>query len=83
MLSVGTEGDERRTLGLGLRYRGGGEMEENELEEGEAISSLEYDAIVDPDVSLSYIVRLLAASLIDCLFLFVIIPDIFRILFNS
>ncbi|CAA6669081.1 unnamed protein product [Spirodela intermedia] len=30
-------------------------MEENELEEGEAISSLEYDAIVDPDVSLSYI----------------------------
>ncbi|CAA7406031.1 unnamed protein product [Spirodela intermedia] len=55
MLSIGSEDDGRRTLGLGPRYSGQGGMEENELEEGEAISSLEYDAIVDPDVSLSYI----------------------------
>ncbi|XP_078435346.1 CW-type Zinc Finger isoform X2 [Wolffia australiana] len=50
MLSVGSEIDGRRSV-LGRRFR----MEENELEEGEAISSLEYDAVVDPDVSLSYI----------------------------
>ena len=56
MLSVGNEGDERRISGLGLGYRGRRGMEENELEEGEAVSSLEYD----PDASLSYIVRSLA-----------------------
>lgn len=50
-------------LGLGLGFGGGGrgrEMEEPELEEGEACSFQnheDYDASIDPDVALSYIVR--------------------------
>lgn len=44
-------------LGLGLEVK---EMVESELEEGEACSYQnheDYDATVDPDVALSYIVR--------------------------
>lgn len=58
MISVG---DARKGLGLG--FGGGGEMEETELEEGEACSYRndcdDYDASIDPDVALSYIVRIL------------------------
>jgi hypothetical protein len=56
-------GDARK--GLELRFGGGGggrEMEETELEEGEACSyrndNEEYDPSIDPDVTLSYIVRI-------------------------
>jgi hypothetical protein len=56
MISVG---DGRKGLGLG--FGGGREMDENELEEGEACSyrndNDDYDASIDPDVALSYIVR--------------------------
>ncbi|KAJ6817108.1 uncharacterized protein M6B38_413230 [Iris pallida] len=41
--------------GGGERRRGAVEMEENELEEGEACSGQEDDSCVDPDVALSYI----------------------------
>lgn len=56
-------GDARKG-GLGLGFEGGGggrRMEETELEEGEACSyrndNGDYDASVDPDIALSYIVR--------------------------
>ncbi|XP_016650371.1 PREDICTED: uncharacterized protein LOC103333882 [Prunus mume] len=54
MISVGTR-DARKELGLG--FGGGREMEDTELEEGEACSSHinEYDPNIDPDVALSYI----------------------------
>lgn len=57
MISVG---DARKGLGLG--FGGGGrDMDETELEEGEACSyrndNDDDDASIDPDVSLSYIVR--------------------------
>lgn len=47
--------DARKELGLG--FGGGREMEDTELEEGEACSSHinEYDPNIDPDVALSYI----------------------------
>ncbi|KAI4301365.1 hypothetical protein L6164_034652 [Bauhinia variegata] len=59
MISV-RSGDARKGLGLGLRFGGGGviEMEESELEEGEACSYQnheDYNASIDPDVDLSYI----------------------------
>lgn len=59
MISLGSR-DERKGVELGF---GGGrsEMEESELEEGEACSYVhhEYDeGIIDPDVALSYIVRI-------------------------
>lgn len=54
--------DAIKGLGLGLGLVGGmREMVESELEEGEACSyqnrDEDYDATVDPDVVLSYIVR--------------------------
>ncbi|KAF8401520.1 hypothetical protein HHK36_012460 [Tetracentron sinense] len=52
MLSVGSR-DGRKGLGLG--FAGEGEMEETELEEGEACYYQEDDASIDPDVALSYI----------------------------
>ncbi|KAJ4956717.1 hypothetical protein NE237_013500 [Protea cynaroides] len=52
MLSVGSR-DGRKGLGLGFGV--GGEMEETELEEGEACYYQEDDPSIDPDVSLSYI----------------------------
>ncbi|KAJ6790533.1 Uncharacterized protein M6B38_248990 [Iris pallida] len=52
MLSVRT----REGLGFGGgERRGAMEMEENELEEGEACSGQEDDSCIDPDISLSYI----------------------------
>ncbi|KAK7270216.1 hypothetical protein RIF29_23209 [Crotalaria pallida] len=61
MISVGNNSDARKGLGLGLGFGGGGvrEMEEPELEEGEACSYQnnhdDYDASIDPDIALSYI----------------------------
>ncbi|KAI8004675.1 Casein kinase 1-like protein HD16 [Camellia lanceoleosa] len=50
--------DERK--GLRLEYDGGIEMEETELEEGETCSyENNDDSTIDPDVALSYIVRLI------------------------
>lgn len=63
MISAGDR-DEIKGLGLGLGLglgSRGREMVESELEEGEAYSYQnrdDYDATVDPDVALSYIVRL-------------------------
>ena len=63
MISAGGR-DARKGLGLGLGLvfgAGRREMVESELEEGEACSYQnheDYDAAVDPDVALSYIVRL-------------------------
>lgn len=53
MISVGSR-DGRKRIGLGL------EMEETELEEGEALSYHEEneDSTIDPDIALSYIVRI-------------------------
>lgn len=62
MISAGDR-DEIKGLGLGLGLGLGSrrrEMVESELEEGEAYSYQnreDYDATVDPDVALSYIVR--------------------------
>lgn len=62
MISAGGR-DAIKGLGLGLGLglgAGRKEMVESELEEGEACSFQnheDYDATVDPDVSLSYIVR--------------------------
>jgi len=64
MISAGGR-DAIKGLGLGLGLglgAGRREMVESELEEGEACSFQnheDYDATVDPDVALSYIVRLL------------------------
>ncbi|MQL71549.1 hypothetical protein Taro_003855 [Colocasia esculenta] len=55
MLSVGSRGDARKGLGLGGLHGASEEMEENELEEGEACSIREDDANINPDVDLSYI----------------------------
>ncbi|XP_010259693.1 PREDICTED: uncharacterized protein LOC104599025 [Nelumbo nucifera] len=52
MLSVGSR-DGRKGLGLGFGV--GGEMEETELEEGEACYYQGGDTSIDPDVALSYI----------------------------
>ncbi|XP_050366950.1 cysteine-tryptophan domain-containing zinc finger protein 7-like [Argentina anserina] len=54
MISVGSR-DARKGLGLG--FGAGREMDDSELEEGEACSSQinEYDPNIDPDVALSYI----------------------------
>lgn len=52
MITVGSR-DGRKGLGFGV----GREMEETELEEGEACSYQDEDASIDPDVALSYIVR--------------------------
>lgn len=54
MISVGSR-DGRKRIGLGL------EMEETELEEGEALGYQEEgeDSTIDPDIALSYIVRIL------------------------
>ncbi|XP_010269447.1 PREDICTED: uncharacterized protein LOC104606096 [Nelumbo nucifera] len=52
MLSVGSR-DGRKGLALGFGV--GGEMDETELEEGEACYYQDYDRSVDPDVALSYI----------------------------
>ncbi|OVA15012.1 zinc finger protein [Macleaya cordata] len=52
MISVGSR-DERKGLGLG--FGGGREMEETELEEGEACFYQDDDANIDPDVALSYL----------------------------
>ena len=61
MISVG---DARK--GQELRFGGGREMEETELEEGEACSyrndNEEYDPSIDPDVAFSYIVRIFTCS---------------------
>ncbi|XP_028762310.1 uncharacterized protein LOC114720781 isoform X2 [Neltuma alba] len=59
MISVGSS-DARKGLGLSLGGAGGGkvDMEESELEEGEACSyqnNEDFDASIDPDVALSYI----------------------------
>ncbi|KAE9618476.1 putative transcription factor & chromatin remodeling CW-Zn family [Lupinus albus] len=57
MISVGNR-DAGKRLGLGFGVGGMREMEESELEEGEAClyqDHEDYDAIIDPDVSLSYI----------------------------
>lgn len=53
MISVGSR-DGRKRIGLGL------EMEETELEEGEALSchDEDEDSTIDPDIALSYIVRI-------------------------
>ncbi|XP_042475090.1 cysteine-tryptophan domain-containing zinc finger protein 7-like isoform X2 [Macadamia integrifolia] len=53
MLSLGNRDDGRKGLGLGFGV--GEEMEETELEEGEACFYQEDDARIDPDVALSYI----------------------------
>ena len=54
MLSVGSR-DGRKRMGLGL------DMEETELEEGEALGYQEgEDSTIDPDIALSYIVRIFA-----------------------
>ncbi|KAM5563961.1 cysteine-tryptophan domain-containing zinc finger protein 3-like [Rosa sericea] len=54
MISVGSR-DARKGLGLG--FGAGREMDDSELEEGEACSSQinEYDPNIDPDVALAYI----------------------------
>lgn len=46
--------------GLGLGFGAGSEMDDSELEEGEACSSQinEYDPNIDPDVALAYIVSI-------------------------
>ncbi|CAA6654243.1 unnamed protein product [Spirodela intermedia] len=54
MLSLARREDARKGVGLEV-FKRGGEMEENELEEGEACSSKEDDATIDPDITLSYI----------------------------
>ncbi|XP_062021537.1 cysteine-tryptophan domain-containing zinc finger protein 3-like [Rosa rugosa] len=56
MISVGSR-DARKGLGLGLGFGAGREMDDSELEEGEACSSQinEYDPNIDPDVALAYI----------------------------
>ena len=53
MISVGSR-DGRKRIGLGL------DMEETELEEGEALGYQEEgeDSTIDPDIALSYIVRI-------------------------
>ena len=57
--------------GLGVGFGSEGEMEETELEEGETCSYQNgEDSTIDPDVTLSYIVRLLLISLILCSFCF-------------
>lgn len=57
MISVGTR-DARKGIELG--FAGRIEMEDTELEEGEACSSHinEYDSNIDVDVALSYIVSI-------------------------
>lgn len=50
MLSAGNR-DGRSRLGFG------GEMDDTELEEGEACSNRDDDWTVDPDIALAYIVR--------------------------
>lgn len=60
--------DARKGLGLGFGGGGGGrtEMEESELEEGEACSYPSHEddeTSIDPDVALSYIVRVFALLL--------------------
>lgn len=56
MLSVGSR-EGRKRMGLGL------DMEETELEEGEALGYQERkDSTIDPDIALSYIVRILLHS---------------------
>ncbi|OIV91295.1 hypothetical protein TanjilG_01826 [Lupinus angustifolius] len=57
MISVGNR-DAGKRLGLGFGVGGMREMDESELEEGEAClyqDHEDYDAIIDPDVALSYI----------------------------
>ncbi|KAK9280814.1 hypothetical protein L1049_003703 [Liquidambar formosana] len=55
MISLGSR-DGRKRLGLGLGFGVGREMEETELEEGEACSYQDNDdASIDPDIALSYI----------------------------
>lgn len=59
MISVGCR-DARKVIGLGFGGGGGTEMEDTELEEGEACSyqnNEDYDASIDPDIDLSYLVR--------------------------
>ncbi|MQM09205.1 hypothetical protein Taro_042073 [Colocasia esculenta] len=55
MLSVGNREDARSGVAFGSDCRGGGGMEENEVEEGEAWSGQEDGTIVDPNIALSYI----------------------------
>lgn len=60
--------DARKELGLGFGV--GREMEDTELEEGEACSDHNnkddgYDASMDPDIALSYIVRIVFFAIIN------------------
>lgn len=61
MISVGCR-DARKRIGLGFGGGGGGggrEMEDTELEEGEACSyqnNEDHDGSIDPDIDLSYLV---------------------------
>lgn len=64
MLSVGE--DARKGVAFGLEYGCGGGMEENEVEEGEACSSQEYETTIDPDIALSYIVGTTSPSPVLC-----------------
>jgi hypothetical protein len=83
MISSAGDRDEIKGLGLGLGLSSRRkEMLEVELEEGEACSYQnreDYDATVDPDVALSYIVRvfyfLLCSNLCFCCFLVSIFVD--------
>lgn len=53
--------DARKGLGLGFGGRRREEMEDTELEEGEAFSyqnNDDYDASIDPDIAYSYLVKL-------------------------
>lgn len=60
--------DARKEIGLGGARR---EMEDTELEEGEACSyqnNEDFDSNIDPDVALSYIVSLLCFLFFYCSF---------------
>lgn len=63
MISLGRN-DGRKGLGLGFGI--GGEMEETEVEEGEACyyQNDDDDSPIDPDVALSYIVSLFLSCLL-------------------
>lgn len=57
--------DGRKGVGLGLGFGAGSDMEETELEEGEACSYQTDDySTIDPDVALSYIVSLIVIFLL-------------------
>lgn len=57
MPAVRRREDTKKGRGLEIVYGEGGEMGDNELEDGEAYSGEEDSATIDPDISLSYIVR--------------------------